>query len=169
MKKLVMMAFVAMAMVSCSDDDNENTNVELTGNWKLTAFTLDQGIDLNNDGTASTNLMTESNCYNNSTLVFGASNAATFNIQELDIDYDVVTGTQNSYEYSVDCLAGENETTTYTVSGNNVTFSAGGENLVFIQNGNKLTATFTGGGVPVNDNGDTDFQLLTGKVEFTKQ
>lgn len=162
-----MMAFVAMAMMSCSDDDNEN--VALTGTWKLTGFTLDQGVDLNNDGTASSNLITESGCYNNSTVVFGSSNSATFNIQELDIDYEVVSGTQNSYEYTVDCLGGENETTTYTTSGNNVIVNVGGEEMVFIQNGNKLTSTFVGGGVPVNDNGDTDFQILTGTVEFTKQ
>ncbi|RYD90483.1 MAG: hypothetical protein EOP54_23920 [Sphingobacteriales bacterium] len=167
MKKLVLMAFAAVALVSCSDDDNEN--VALTGTWKLTAFNLDEGVDLNNDGTASTSLITESGCYNNSTVVFGSGNSATFNIQELDIDYEIITGTQNSYEYSVDCLAGENETATYTVSGNNVAFTIGGEPVVFIQNGNKLTATLVGGGVPVNDNGETDFQILTGTVEFTKQ
>lgn len=46
--------------------------IEVSGTWKLTALQLTEAVDFNGDGTASTDLMAETNCYQNELIVFNA-------------------------------------------------------------------------------------------------
>lgn len=135
MKKLslTLMAVLALTFASCSSDDDNNTDsVSLEGTWKLTAWNSTTGFDINNDGTASTNLLAEFNCYNNETIVFGSNNTAIVNSTSYaDITGELTAGTDDEYTYTVDCVQ-ENDTfpLTWTLSGNTVIFDGGTVNEV---------------------------------------
>ena len=80
-------------LLSCSsDDNNDNNNVSVEGTWELTKFELTEEVDLDNDGTASADIMGQTECFNNSTLVFDADNTADFNIESLDVEIQPVEG-----------------------------------------------------------------------------
>ncbi|QYJ69420.1 lipocalin family protein [Flavobacterium litorale] len=176
MKKLMILAAAALLTVSCSDDDGDSTgNVSVNGTWNLTAFTTNEAADINNDGTASTNFIAESGCYGNSSIVFANENSAIFNLEELDIELDLVIGTEDSYEYSIDCIGAEPEVGMYTVSDNSVSvvFDYGDgetETAIFARSGNTLTVTIPElVDVPVEDNGDITYSFVGATLVFTKQ
>jgi len=139
MKKIILLtALAAFAFTSCNNDD-DNNEVSLFGTWKLTKATLNAGIDLNNDGVASTNLIAESGCLNHSTIIFTDDVAsAILNMQSLDITEE------DNGDYSVTCEDGVDESLPYTVSGDNVTLTSDGVNVIFVKNGNKLTIGMDG-------------------------
>ncbi len=179
MKKLIVLAVAAFLTLSCSDDDNNSTsNTSLEGTWKLTAFNLNEAVDINEDGTASVDFISETGCYNNSNIVFSGNNVATLNMQELDIELDLVIGTEDSYEYSIDCIDATPEVAAYSVSGNSVsvisTYVEDGvtetETIVMTQSNNTLTVTipeFTN--VPVEENGEVTYTFVGATLVFTKQ
>ncbi|OIQ21799.1 MAG: hypothetical protein BM557_03125 [Flavobacterium sp. MedPE-SWcel] len=152
MKKLVALAAVAFLSLSCSDEDNTvvNTDEEITidGTWNLTSFNLEQAIDLNNDGTESTDMIAETGCFNNSSLVFDTEDSVLMNFQEIDIDLDIVTGTEDMYEFAIECLDAITETATYNVVGNQVFITIQDEDnsdleetIILTQSENTLTVT----------------------------
>jgi len=176
MKKLGFIAFAAcITLASCADDDSNesvNGNVALEGTWELTTFNLQGGVDLNNDGTISENFMTETGCFDNSTVVFNNNGVATFYVQGLDIG---VTGAGTTEaEYTVDCLAPTPVSATYTATETSVTFDFEGTDddeqpLSFARNGNTLVSTAPPTALPIDQNGIiTDF-VVEGTVILTKQ
>ncbi|GGB70450.1 hypothetical protein GCM10007424_08010 [Flavobacterium suaedae] len=178
MKKFIALAAVALMGISCSDDDSSETNggsASIEGTWKLTAFTLNEGADLNNDGTVSTDMISESGCYSNSSFVFSSNNVATINIEELEIDLDLVIGTEDSYEYSIDCVEATPEVGTYAVSGNTVTITGsdgegGTESIPLALSNNTLTLTLPEFvDVPVEENGEVTYSFVGASLVFTKQ
>lgn len=81
MKKIALgfLVFIASFGISSCDpweDDSyhevtpPDEDAEIPGTWKLTAITLQEAYDLNADGTASSDLMAETNCYQNELLTF---------------------------------------------------------------------------------------------------
>jgi hypothetical protein len=131
MKKVFLFATMAAVLASCSDDDNTTTTTAgLTGTWKVTALTSGIPVDINGDGNATTNLIAETGCYGNSTLVFGANNSAILTAQEFTLDLD-------TEEFSCETLAPV--TGTYVQDGNEVEVTVGGETFVFVKSGNTLT------------------------------
>lgn len=97
--------------------------IAIEGTWKLTSWDSAEAVDVNNDGTASTDLLTEFDCYNNETMVFNSGGTGVNqSTSYAEISLDLVVGTTDSYEYSVDCID-EVETTsfTWTQSGNTIT------------------------------------------------
>ena len=61
MRKLFLnlLAFTFLIVAtSCSSDNNDNPT-QVDGTWKLTAWNVGESYDLNNDGTASSNLLDE--------------------------------------------------------------------------------------------------------------
>lgn len=177
MKKIIALAAVALLGISCSDDDSSETNggsTSIEGTWKLTAFTLNEGADLNNDGTASTDMISESGCYSNSSLVFSTNNVATINIEELEIDLDLVVGTEDSYEYSIDCVEATPEVAAYAVAGNtvNITVTDGedSETIPLVKSNNTLTLTIPEFvDVPIEENGNVTYSFVGASLVFTKQ
>ena len=176
MKKLFTLIAAAILTMSCGSDDDAQTNASVNGTWKLTAFELEEAVDFNDDGTASTDLIAETGCYNNSTIVFNDNNGiATFSIQELDIEINLVVGTENTYEYTINCDPAMAEVATYTVNGNNVTvtFDYGDgetEDTVFVRSGNTLTVTIPEiVYVPEENSGDVSYTFLGATLQFTKQ
>jgi hypothetical protein len=157
MKKITMIAFAALALVSCGDDDAATTDVALTGTWKLTTFTLGTPVDFNNDGNATNNFKNETGCYNNTNLVFGTNNTVIASIEEPEIEYQLVEGTQDTYNVVVDCGTVTPLTGAYAQTGNNVLITVDGDPATFVKSGNTLTLT------------QTDVEEGTSVLVFTKQ
>ncbi|WP_447637035.1 hypothetical protein [Flavobacterium microcysteis] len=167
MKRFFLMGLGAMLALSCSSDDDSDTlsNAAIEGTWKLTKYELPSSFDLNNDGTASNNLLTEVSCTSNSSLVFNAGSTVNFNFSEIYIDLEPVAGTE-TYVYTTECDTFGNEAYPYTVSDNIVSIF-GGE-LSLIRSGRKLIFTFPLR-VPIRENGEITNEYLIAYAEFTKQ
>lgn len=134
------------------DDFNQVTSV--SGSYLMTAFNTSIPTDLNNDGTASTNQMNETTCFNNSILVLNQDN--TFVISSKGID--IVTDGVNQ---SLSCFMDPNILGTWTLSGNTLTiqytegglqyseqFIVSGNTLVYTLNNTEIVGT-TSTNVPV--------------------
>jgi len=97
-------------------DDDAVNNADLEGTWLLTAWIGTEPIDLNNDGTESTNFLEEMECYTNETLVFNNDNTGqSISTSFADIDIFLETGSDSEVDFSVDCIE-ENETDNFTWS-----------------------------------------------------
>lgn len=157
MKKIAFFALAACAtLASCSEDDstavNNNTNASLVGTWKLTALNVTEAIDLNGDGTSSTNMVDETGCYDGSTIVFNADNTAVLTMEEADISID------ENMAVVINCNMLEPVSGTYVENGNNVDITIDGETGTAVKSGNTLTLTEAAG-----------TQQLGGTLVFTKQ
>jgi len=78
MKKLFIIAGL-LSLAACSNDEglfDPNAGGEnpsgIEGTWKLTSMTVETPVDIDGDGESGTDLMVETNCYQNETLVFNA-------------------------------------------------------------------------------------------------
>uniref|UniRef100_UPI004049AADA lipocalin family protein n=1 Tax=Flavobacterium sp. TaxID=239 RepID=UPI004049AADA len=171
MKKIFFLTFSCLALLSCSsDDESSNSGTSLTGTWKLTAFTTDTAVDFNLDGVTSTNYITESGCYDNSTMVLAANNVATVTLQEADIDFvfDFENPENSTFEFI--CNDGTAQAGTWSQNNNNVTVTVDDEPVVFTLNGNTLTAVLEDFVETEVDNGGEVIVEFTGAtLVFTKQ
>jgi hypothetical protein len=154
MKKVALFALLTGAIfVSCSDDDSTAVNnVSLIGTWKLTALNGSEPIDLNGDGTPTTDMVEETGCYDGSTIVFSADNTAVLTMEEANITLD------GSMTPVITCDMLDPISGTYTENGNEVTITMNGEAGTAIKSGNTLTITEAG-----------DEEQLGGTLIFTKQ
>ncbi|WP_178988932.1 lipocalin family protein [Winogradskyella schleiferi] len=128
MKKFILGLFVLTSLsltTACSSDDDDNTSSNIEGAWKLTAWNVSgSSYDLNNDGTASTNLLEEMNCYNNETIVFNNNVATYMTTSYADIYAELVAGSTSDYVYTIECQDEvSNSPASYSVNGNTVTIT----------------------------------------------
>jgi hypothetical protein len=132
MKKFTLLALFAFVCMGCGDDDDTVISADINGTWLLTSISLDpsQAFDANQDGVISDNYLDETDCFNGSTITFGANNTAVF---------------------SMNCFSVTDspETATYIVAPSSVSFiynpvAYPGYNLeaTYIRYGNTLTASF---------------------------
>lgn len=166
-------ALIGLTFAACSDDDDQATvNASVDGTWKLTGFTLDEAVDLNNDGNESTNLIAETGCYNNSNLTFMSNNQASLTLQELDVE---IIGEGNTATVDIDCLPADTVTGNYSVSENAVTLSGelgdGSEDVVLVRSGNTLSVHFDEvTAIPVPGEDDVIvYDFVGATLTFTKQ
>ena len=121
MNKLIFNLCITLALVcftSCSTDDaKDSNNSSITGVWLLTAWNIDEGFDINNDGTVSTNLLNEIDCSRNESLFFDKNGVVSLNTTfNPEIDIALLNDTTNEYSFNIVC---DNEgvislATTYT-------------------------------------------------------
>ncbi|MEZ4802472.1 MAG: hypothetical protein R2797_06835 [Gelidibacter sp.] len=168
MKKMILglMAVGALAFTSCSSDDDNNSSVSLVGTWKLTAWNSTTGYDINNDGTANTNLLEEFNCYNNETVVFSSNNTAVANSTSYaDITAEITAGTTDEFTYTVDCIDEiDSVPLTWSLAGNTITFDEGSsDEIVGTLNGNTFSIVVPEGLVVYND----DFSEIVVNQDLT--
>ena len=141
-----------------------NTGTTVVGTYKLTAFNTSVPTDLNNDGTSSTNQLSETTCYNNSFMTLNANN--TFSADSKGVEIDLGT---NALECFTDpviigtwSVSGSTLTTTYVDGGTTYTdtFTISGNTLTYNINGGEVVGT--AGGTPV---------YLTSNIQiiYTKQ
>lgn len=131
-----------------------STSTSIVGAYKLTAFNTSVPTDLNNDGTASTNQLNETSCYNNSLLVLNSNNTFTADSKGVEIDFTAntlecftdpdITGTWvlNGSILSLTYVdGGTTYTDNFTVSGSNLSFSVNDGDVVSILSGNPVYVT----------------------------
>ncbi|MDD7884872.1 hypothetical protein [Flavivirga sp. 57AJ16] len=122
-KLLFILCFALLLFTSCSSEDNDDLSV--VGTWKLTAWDVVGGFDINNDGTVSTNILDEIECVNNETLIFEPNGVMSSNKTfSLDIDITLLEGTTDEYVFNVMC---DQE----GVIGFATTYSQNGDTLIF--------------------------------------
>ncbi len=95
--KQIIVVVLSFLFVGCSGNTIE-------GEWKLTAWRVDDGFDINNDGVVSINILDEIDCVNNEVLVFESngvmSSKASFNPE---INIALENKASNTYRFEVIC------------------------------------------------------------------
>jgi len=170
MKKVFSLVLFAVLFASCSSDDDNSVAIE--GTWKMTAFKSQNAYDLNGDGIISNDIMGETNCYQNETLVFNSNGTgANLSTSYAEISLELVPGTTDEYQYSVACI-NENFTTAFTWSqdGDVVTVTESGVTASAVQDGTKLTLVIPNG-FPIEVEQDGVIVELNENltIEYTKQ
>ena len=96
-----MIAFAGLGLTSCSSDDsNDNTNdVAIAGTYNLKEVNTETETDFNEDGTSNFNQMSESTCYNSSSIVLNTDNTFVYDMSNILIDE--VNGTAACSENTV--------------------------------------------------------------------
>uniref|UniRef100_UPI0035C7C25B hypothetical protein n=1 Tax=Aurantibacter sp. TaxID=2807103 RepID=UPI0035C7C25B len=129
-----------------------------------------QGQDLNQDGTNSTNLLNEMDCYNNETIVFNADfSAVSTSTSYADIELNLVIGTTDEFDYNITCVE-ETEVTDliWIQLGNTVSIGTQSTITDLTLNGNQLSFVIPEGFTVVSDDASvTVIQDLT--IVYTKQ
>ncbi|MEZ4857604.1 MAG: hypothetical protein R2781_02215 [Flavobacteriaceae bacterium] len=172
MKKIAFTLLIATLLISCKKDDDGDSGTSIEGTWKLTAFTTETGFDFNNDGTASTNLLAETNCYQNETLEFSSNGSGTATTRSYaDITLDFVAGSTTEYEYTVNCIQ-ETETSSFNwaQNGSNMVITATDFSYTGTISGATLTIIIPSGFVvEVEDGNGTAFTTEDITIVYTKQ
>ena len=151
----------------CTQD--QPTGIE--GIWLLTAWNGTEPIDLNNDGTESTNFLEELDCYNNETIVFNADNTGQiFSTSYAEIDIVLEVGSTNSYDFTVDCIeAAETTDMTWSQNGNVVSITDVSGTSDWTLNGNMLSITIPEGFVVISSEDATVTVIQDLTFIYTKQ
>lgn len=159
--------FVGLGLNSCDawEDESyhESSSVILPGVWKLTELNLETPYDFNGDGTSNTNLMVETNCYQNELMSFLPNNNGI--ISSTSYAFVSIDGEN----FSVECIE-ETEDTSFEWSQeeNNVSILIGEATMVGTLNGNKLTYVIPEGFYASNEEGSVEIlQDIT--FVYTKQ
>ncbi|MES2863608.1 MAG: lipocalin family protein [Bacteroidota bacterium] len=175
----ILVIFTSLTFVSCDDEPVDPTllntannpssgggtpSTTVVGTYKLTAFNTSVSTDLNNDGTSSTNQLSETTCFNNSFLTLNANN--TFSADSKGVEIDLGTNTLDCFTDPVTigtwAVSGSTLTTTYVDSGTTYTetYTISGNTLTYSLNGGEIVGT--AGGNPV---------YLTSNIQiiYTKQ
>lgn len=143
MKNLFKIFALALIISSCSsDDDASSSNNSVEGTYRLTSFTTETSFDLDGDGDSSTNLLEETGCLQNETLVFLANNTGSaISTTFLDIFVDI--DDEGNISQVIDCIPEDFTTNfTWTQNGSVVSFldedgfsidaTLSGDELVFV-------------------------------------
>ncbi|PWH83168.1 hypothetical protein DIS18_01025 [Algibacter marinivivus] len=108
MRKLLLNLCYAILLVcftSCSSEDIQDSNdSSIVGVWTLNAWNIEDGFDMNNDGTVSTNLLNEIDCDRNETLFFDKNGVVSLNTTfNPDINISLLNSETNTYNFDVTC------------------------------------------------------------------
>lgn len=139
MRKIILLSALSLFLFACSsDDDNAPTVDPIVGTWRMTAYEVENSYDFNGDGTASRELISETNCYQNETIQINEGGTAiALSNSLLNVVADLVAGTTDQYTYTTNC---ENEAeitpTNWTLNGTTLSFQE--------DDGFTVTATYNG-------------------------
>jgi len=153
--------------VSFSDTTTSGTVGGVSGTYMLTAFNTSVPTDLNSDGTASTNQLLETNCYNNMLLTLNSNNTFVANSKGIDIVSNGTTETMS-------CFTDPDDTGTWSLAGNTLTLTTAGTPPVvdtYTVSGNTISATANNGEVVGYDTVTNSPVYLTCNITivYTKQ
>ena len=141
-------------------------NSGIAGTYLLTAFNTSVPTDLNGDGTASINQMSETTCFNNSTFILNSNNTFTATGGGIDIDLSVTPNV-------LTCFTDPSTNGTWTLNGNQLTTSymEGGVSYtdIFTVVGNTLIITEQNGEVVGMANGNPVFLTSDITAIYSKQ
>ena len=90
---------------SCSSDEMQNqNNSNIQGVWKLSAWNIEGGFDMNNDGVINTNLLNEIDCSQNETLLFEPNGVVSLNTTfNPEIEIALLNNTDDEYLFNIKC------------------------------------------------------------------
>ncbi|WP_298541707.1 lipocalin family protein [uncultured Aquimarina sp.] len=114
----------ALFFTSCSSDDDggDPTTVSLVGTWELTSASGALPVDLDMDGNASTNLLDELSCFEDTITV--SDNTYSQEVTEITVNVDILV---QPPVVTADCTGTIlNETGTWSLDGNELTFAGAG-------------------------------------------
>ena len=161
--KTLLFALAATAFfTSCSSDDdsNDNNGPDIEGTYNLVSVDIAEEVDFNQDGTASSNLMMESFCYEGSFITLNEDKTFTFAINFVDFTAQTGCNTEEgegTWEASDSALT---LTNTIMEVPNELIFAISDENTV------TLTTTLSNSPYPDRDeNGNPIY--TTGSVQLT--
>ncbi len=119
-KNFFTLLLAAVLISSCSSDEGESDGSSIVGTWDAIEFNMGEAVDLNDDGTASDNLLDELDCFA-STATFTAEGG--YSTATTGIYFEA---TEDSF--FITCDGVETTSGTYTLDGNTlVTIGEEGE------------------------------------------
>ncbi len=172
-KSIVKFLVLSIALVTASCDNEPidpaidiSASSSVTGTYYMTAFNSSIPTDLNEDGSASTNQMNETNCFNGSFITLNSNNTFVANSKGIDIN---TTGATSIIE----CFDEGNFTGTWALSGNqlSITYLDGGVEYTDVAtlSGNTIVSTVQNGEVVGNTSGGEPIYLTSNlQIIFTK-
>jgi hypothetical protein len=177
MKNLFRLTFLSLFLVvaSCVTNDDLDVTSDLEGTWRMTSFSSENPYDLNGDGTANTDIIIETGCYQNETLDFNANGTGVAtNRSYLDIETIITVGTTNEVEYILDCVDEFfAQDFTWTQNGSSLSLTIDGITIVATLSGNTITLILPSGfTVEVIDSAGNNALVETTEnvtVVYTKQ
>jgi len=133
----LLFGLLVLFIVSCSDDDGdgggESTGVEFAGSWQLTAINVSSPIDIDNDGTTSTNLLDEADCLTGSLLL---NSDFTWTLSTVDVELlTAITGNL----YAITCSDIQNTSGNWGVQAGQLFLVSGTSRPFTISGTNQLT------------------------------
>ena len=159
---------VTLTILSCSKDDDKPSET-IVETWVLTSLISENNHDFNNDGTSTNNILQETHCSGNETLVFKSNGTGTQEIENYPlIQYDGTTDT-----FTTDCLTPSdlnidavrpitwtqtNNTRSYTIDGFTYQGTVSGSQLT-INLDNTVIATAEIGEIYIEENLTIIYQL----------
>ncbi|MER3375247.1 MAG: lipocalin family protein [Allomuricauda sp.] len=113
-KNFFTLLLAAILISSCSSDDGDGSvSASIVGTWDAVEFNMAAGVDLNEDGTASENLLDELDCFA-STVTFTADGG--YSTATTGIYFEA-----NEDSFSITCDGVETTSGTYALNGNTLT------------------------------------------------
>ncbi len=168
-------AFDFYIRAACSGSENSSwigpvsvaavATVGIVGTYKLTAFNTSIPTDLNGDGTATTNQLSETTCLDNSFVVLNANNTFTSDAKGIDIDIN----------NDITCFTDPDFTGTWVLNGNilSLTYTDGPDTITdnYVVSGNTFSATINDGEVVGVEqiSGEPVYLTCDITIIFTKQ
>ncbi len=166
MKNLNTILFLSFLFIisSCSsDDDSSPQDSPVMGTWEMTALNVDRSFDLNNDGTTSTNIFAESQCYSDNYITFYESGTVEIFYSLTDISLELPDN------YTFHCVDPILVEATYTMEDDELLVSFLDYKATGSISGNTLIATFEEFFIlPYNDNGTVRTQRENTTITFVK-
>lgn len=138
-KNFILFAFI-LSLCSCSsDDDNSSSDSSPEGTWQLISLRTETAFDLDNDGTAQTDIFDETPCYSDNFVSFDSEGGARI-VNGLTFIYaDVNPNDASDYEYVYQCEDGFDVETTWTQNGSAVSILLAGQNVLGTISGDMMT------------------------------
>ncbi len=143
--KILSLAFV-LVLFSCSKSDEASSDAPPTvasvaGSYLLTQINVSKPQDFNNDGIKSTNIMLETNCYNQNILLLKENKTYTLTDKGLNIEFSG----PNASVTTLSCFSDPLISGTWSLSGNTIKFIDGGQTRTLNIKNNTLIETISDG------------------------
>lgn len=107
MKRILIAGLMLFTAFSCTNDEELYTPTapfSILGSWKLISADVETPVDLNGDGTASTDLLAETGCLQNELLQFNADMATGLIISNSYLDITISGEFPENVEYTIECV-----------------------------------------------------------------
>lgn len=134
--KTSLLLFVCLALcISCSSDDGPSQPDErekAIGSYTITALNVSPAQDVDNDGTASTNLLDEMSCI---TGTLNVNADSSWNLNVIRINVTTITGGL----FFIDCGDADSSSGTWSFANNQLSLNGGFEPTLYLLNGDTLT------------------------------